>query len=722
MKKTLSYAEIYSAISRLSDTQMVFINMFKENPRENLVSGIIYLPYTPAILEHPNCSSDFILKMANYLGLHCNYNVSFESEKIKILKQKLLDIFYLVDDSDDLHGVTPCHSIAKCQNLASLFCENNLCKGCCEKMTNKEFCILHDDMVNFYRKKMQEILEFEHRKNFDRSRTVRISIRQRITKTELKNIFEEISGSEEFSTNQYNIDWDNLEFLFRKGVDKIQFIYLQCATNDDARRLYEDRGKIMKKWEKLEVNIQSLMEKIEDILNRINSTNLSSSGLLVVPSSTVISNSKKIPKKSQRNQIFTEMIQKIMQIPSSDFKLTNCNNNINNEFSYDYYLIEFTSKDQCEKFYSLQPFLESIIFHKLSHLKIFPLVRKVNSVSLKQKSTIGTNRSQCINCENISDFGCIFELCNSCCYTQKKDGLIISKIKIQCQCAHKVDLTVNSYLNSNIICSVCKETDPNKFESKCYGNTTLCENCCKVQLSPLKICVFHNSLIKNSFYFEEQNFSSHFGKFDFKQFINNYQLNLSQAKLKLIFALKNGDFHWFRPVEDTNLTRLMLDMNKELMIIMDNPNFRREGPLRIHDKMYKIFTYQHENLLKKVYDMQESKFGVSRTVEGFDLNGDFFVDYDFDQSEESYQYQPENFVASSQDRLESFDVKNHELDISELAEKIKGSFHFIIYGLDAERFSSSDLIEEIYQEIKNSFGKMNKEDICLLDEQSIISK
>ena len=46
-----------------------------------------------------------------------------------------------------------------------------------------------------------------------------------------------------------------------------------------------------------------------------------------------------------------------------------------------------------------------------------------------------------------------------------------------------------------------------------------------------------------------------------------------------------------------------------------------------------------------------------------------------------------------------------------MADKINESFHFIIYGLDADRFSTTDLIEEIYQEFKNSFGKMNKEDI-----------
>ncbi len=464
MKKTLSYSEIYSAISRLSDPQMVFINMFKENPKENLVSGIVYFPYTPAILEHPNISSDFILKISTYLGLQCNYNISFESEKIKILKQKLIDIYYLVDDSEDLHGVTPCQGVGvnlgvsrgltNCPNIASFFCENNLCKSCCQIMTNKEFCVLHDDMVNFYRKKMQEIIEFEHRKNFNRSRTVRISIRQRISKSELRNIFEEF----DLISQSYGIDWDNLDFLFRKGVEKIQFVYLQCSSNEEARRLYEDRGKIMKKWEKLEINIQSLLENIEDIIPRVR--DLTAAGLLVVPVSTVISNIKKIPKKSQRNGVFDEMIQKILKINPGDFQISNCNNNINNEFSYDYYLVEFSSKELCERFFSLQPFLDSVIFHKLSHLKFFPMLRKSTHCN-----------SLCVNCGNISSLECIFDLCNVCCVRQKKDGLIISKLNkmnLTCPCNSvekvKVGLKINSSHNSSF---PIEESDAN-IQSECF--------------------------------------------------------------------------------------------------------------------------------------------------------------------------------------------------------------------------------------------------------------
>ncbi len=75
-------------------------------------------------------------------------------EKMNILKQKLMDMYYLAEDSEEIHCITDCYNkYFECENIASMYCENNLCKSCCEKSVNKEFCTLHDDMVNYYRKK-----------------------------------------------------------------------------------------------------------------------------------------------------------------------------------------------------------------------------------------------------------------------------------------------------------------------------------------------------------------------------------------------------------------------------------------------------------------------------------------------------------------------------------------------------------------------------------------
>ena len=101
-----------------------------------------------------------------------------------------------------------------------------------------------------------------------------------------------------------------------------------------------------------------------------------------------------------------------------------------------------------------------------------------------------------------------------------------------------------------------------------------------------KICTLH---YKNNTILQKLNTSMSVG---FSAFVESYQLKLSTIKLKIIENLKNGDFTWFRPIYDTNITRLMLDMNKELYIVMDNPNYKRESSLKINDKMYKLYTFQ----------------------------------------------------------------------------------------------------------------------------------
>jgi len=52
---------------------------------------------------------------------------------------------------------------------------------------------------------------------------------------------------------------------------------------------------------------------------------------------------------------------------------------------------------------------------------------------------------------------------------------------------------------------------------------------------------------------------------------------------------------------------------------------------------------------------------------------------------------------------------------------MKESFHIMFYGLEMEK-SSQDLIEEIYKEIKLIGIKIIKDDIYIMDEQSVISK
>ena len=70
MKKNLTYPEIYTSISRLADPQMTFVNMFKANPENNLISGIVYFPYIPRLIEDSNLNVQFIIHISHYLKIN----------------------------------------------------------------------------------------------------------------------------------------------------------------------------------------------------------------------------------------------------------------------------------------------------------------------------------------------------------------------------------------------------------------------------------------------------------------------------------------------------------------------------------------------------------------------------------------------------------------------------------------------------------------------------
>jgi len=68
--KKITTAEIIASISRLADPQMLFINMTKKNANDNLISGIVYLPYNPNIIDSNYINPEFILNICKYLKLN----------------------------------------------------------------------------------------------------------------------------------------------------------------------------------------------------------------------------------------------------------------------------------------------------------------------------------------------------------------------------------------------------------------------------------------------------------------------------------------------------------------------------------------------------------------------------------------------------------------------------------------------------------------------------
>ena len=747
MSKLITYPEIYSAISNFADRQMLFINVFKENYENNLISGIIYFPYTPKDLLSLNDS--IIFSLANFTKILQLTKEKFPDisnrEFVDILRQKLYDIYYLCEDSRDLHGVIDCHSFIKikpknedknnsenitqidqdknnninninyleenyitkknlfplelqpifnkeytpCNNLASFFCSNHMCKKCCEINTNIKFCPIHDDIVNYYRDKMKDLLTFEQiTHQFDNSLILRIQVKNNISLCDLKNLF-----------SKENIEWDKNVIFYNESLQRIQFIYLHFKTHEDAKNLYSKRSEIDNK---LQITIQPLLEDIKNIIDRIPTEKLINSCLLAIPVSCIAKNDQKLPSKSERLKKFSEVIENTLKIDNSKYSVTHCVNVLSSEMkSYNFFIITFTEKKYLDKFYLNQPYFGGVIIHKLIHPIFFPKLRN---------KTL-SHQNLCINCSEPKNPKCFFELCSNCCnykFTNPTNNYIknILHQKLgQCPC--------NISKQQNIISPVPK------FEDYIIQKFNSLPNCGEA-------------------------------------FIQQYTLKRSINKLKLLNNIRNGDFSWFKPIYDTNVTRMMLDMNKEFTIIMDNPSYKREQPLKINDKMYKVFTYQIE---KPIFNFYE----CFSTEECFDENGDYFIEYDFEKKDieknkelknkfnnnilnlnfnnnvnnnnninnqnminslNYYNYieKPKVFIDISEDNMESIAPSHlYESNKKILLSKDTFKFHIAIYGLDDEKITNQELVEEIYQEIKGQNINLNKEDIQLIDEESLLN-
>ena len=747
MSKLITYPEIYSAISNFADRQMLFINVFKENYENNLISGIIYFPYTPKDLLSLNDS--IIFSLANFTKILQLTKEKFPDisnrEFVDILRQKLYDIYYLCEDSRDLHGVIDCHSFIKikpknedknnsenitqidqdknnninninyleenyitkknlfplelqpifnkeytpCNNLASFFCSNHMCKKCCEINTNIKFCPIHDDIVNYYRDKMKDLLTFEQiTHQFDNSLILRIQVKNNISLCDLKNLF-----------SKENIEWDKNVIFYNESLQRIQFIYLHFKTHEDAKNLYSKRSEIDNK---LQITIQPLLEDIKNIIDRIPTEKLINSCLLAIPVSCIAKNDQKLPSKSERLKKFSEVIENTLKIDNSKYSVTHCVNILSSEMkSYNFFIITFTEKKYLDKFYLNQPYFGGVIIHKLIHPIFFPKLRN---------KTL-SHQNLCINCSEPKNPKCFFELCSNCCnykFTNPTNNYIknILHQKLgQCPC--------NISKQQNIISPVPK------FEDYIIQKFNSMPNCGEA-------------------------------------FIQQYTLKRSINKLKLLNNIRNGDFSWFKPIYDTNVTRMMLDMNKEFTIIMDNPSYKREQPLKINDKMYKVFTYQIE---KPIFNFYE----CFSTEECFDENGDYFIEYDFEKKDieknkelknkfnnnilnlnfnnnvnnnnninnqnminslNYYNYieKPKVFIDISEDNMESIAPSHlYESNKKILLSKDTFKFHIAIYGLEDEKITNQELVEEIYQEIKGQNINLNKEDIQLIDEESLLN-
>lgn len=101
---------------------------------------------------------------------------------------------------------------------------------------------------------------------------------------------------------------------------------------------------------------------------------------------------------------------------------------------------------------------------------------------------------------------------------------------------------------------------------------------------------------------------------------------VADCNLKVKFELKNGHYDWFRPVFATNIQDPMIAANKELQIVLDNPNLIRGVNTSRFLKNGKIFTFQANEPMGTWISNSE------KILESIDRKGESYYDYYFSDS------------------------------------------------------------------------------------------
>ena len=561
-------------------------------------------------------------------------------------------------------------------------------------------------------------------------------------------------------------------------TNKIDSVYIVCNNNEEARKIYNDRVKLIQTWSYYELNITHLCESIDSIIeskfkekekinnieieksdnfnnnNNNNSSNklqnnndnsnylYENSALIVFP---LISTSKILPRKSERTTSILNSIEECLKLNSNEYKLVNCVNMLTNENSYNYYIVSFKDKKFLNLFYYLQPLFDCVIVHKLTHLKYFSLFRFNNKPA--------RNNELCLNCNELKNYECVFDLCDKCCSKQSIANPIINKLFINDRiyeqykifnsnnkCVDRLYLKIRNEITTiktnNSKCSNCLI---DIFDNSVSLSCTYCKECCNIQLYNKEQCTIHIKHPSFYYYYLDLLYSNNNNN---NNDINSLLINTDYASLNeyitikkqinvvyLIECLKNSNFYFFRPISNNSLTRLMIDMNKELSIVMDNPSYKRETSLKLKDRMYKCFTYQLE---KELYN----NFKDYTTCQSIDKEGNFYFEFNFNKTNEDFnsnyslmdieqeqninenENKNEHYVNISEKNLSSCCLKEYE-DIKSISNE---SYHLLFYGLDSSFFSSSELIDEIYNELKLKEIRLNKEGIIIIDQNLVISK
>lgn len=379
--KKIASDDIFKAIGALMRPTFCFYNHIPHPKLTDRLIGICFMPFTPELLSIAN---EHMLKMfACVLGVNCKLENKELAQAIE--KQKLLEIYYTVIDSEALHGVGYCQTqFFPCKNPASGLCSNFMCSLCCSLHQNRLPCHIHDTSVQFFRYRMKNLIAFEQQ--FDRNLTLRLNLKETLRKIQLYRVFE-----------GFAVRWDKTQVWYNPSTCRIQHIYITFLTEEDAKKAYISR-KVLLKSTDLKFLIEHLQENLESVFHRMHLTLESASRVLMVSEVPAGKHRHGLPPKNQVIPEVVSLASLITNLPESSIRAEASINPLSGNFSVREFYLEFPTSDSCQKFFADQPYFQFFISHKLSHLIVNPFIKP---------------SSLCLVCPRQKE--CLHDLCGDCC-------------------------------------------------------------------------------------------------------------------------------------------------------------------------------------------------------------------------------------------------------------------------------------------------------------------
>jgi len=664
MQKNLSYQDIYKGLSFLMRPCMAFYNHFLEG---ECMTGIVVLPYTPKMLDYLNPLQIFYIVKA--LDMRIAYDIV---NILDVLKQKLLDLYYLVEDSPKLHGILPCQTnIKPCHHLASMHCANHMCKICCQDGVNRAPCIIHDKYEEFFRHKLKSVYMFEENNQFDRSRTLRLHCRKLIRKNDLDKAFENVA-----------IVWDDLKVYYHDSAHRIEYIYLVCQNQATAQEILNDQHLYSLKLEKYDVTISALSQSIYEISEQC--ANSETTLLIMRPLST-LEVVRELPNGDEYTKQITSIIQNVTQRFPNEFQIQEGINPVTGETDQQHILVKLPTKADVDRLYNAQPYLGCLIAHKLSHVQIFPFMRY--------------HPNLCLTCSSFKEPSCIRDMCKDCC-SRQDHGFSMCRCSVQVSqqnLAASKEL-LDSGLSKEDLCQNCSS----KRDGNCKNNR--CMTCCLVQAFRCE-CPTHDG----SYYCKTM------------RFLDAYVLSrkmlqvVSESHVKVRYELKHGHYDWFRPVYGTNIQNEIIRVNKDLQNVVDNGSLVRSANNQKFKRDGKVFTQQANEPVTLWITRNE------KIYESINHKGLPFLEYSYNEDPENPNTEHTVWVKNSANKYRTYANEDYEQYIKSPNLHIRTSFHFMLIGLDKVSFSIKELYQEIHNKFNTMVGTLSLNNIMILDNESLLT-